>query len=57
MTAVLKETFDTITYTNSAQLENECVSLEESRRRVKDLVHKHFMTPSTACFTQILRMR
>ncbi len=42
MTLARKTNYDLMNCTTSAELEAECVSLEESRRRVKELVHKHF---------------
>lgn len=42
MTAIPKESYEDCFCTTMSEVEQNCVSLEESRRRVQEMVHKHF---------------
>lgn len=42
MTAILKEAFEDRLCATTSEIEQNCISLEESRRRVQEMVHRHF---------------
>lgn len=42
MTAIPKGSYEDRLCTTTTEIEQNCISLEESRRRVQEMVHKHF---------------
>lgn len=42
MTAIPKESYEDRLFSTTSEIDQNCISLEESRRRVQEMVHKHF---------------